>query len=778
MKKPNPKKTVAFLGEFTPGGPWALMSIVPDGSVTVRTFQDGQQGEMEEWLRSRCGKQNLYFHVNRTAKAVSRKAQKDEIAYLDWLHVDLDPRPGEDIDLERKRALKLLQKSEPPPSCIIDSGGGYQAFWRVREPVPLDGTRQASDEVERYTRQLEVDFGADHCHNVDRVMRLPFTNNIPNKRKLAKGRVEAATDLVEMNDFSYGLESFRQAPRKDAVEPTGKAPEIHIGEEIERVASLEDLGITDELQAVIVQGMDPDESHRLPSRSEWVWKAINEMIRQNVPDGKIFAILMDPDFGISSHVLEQSHPGQYAKVQIAKAHDKMSHPMLAEMNERFSVIENVGNKCRVVTELWDEVMERSRISIMSFEDLKKGWMHRLVEIKTHTGNKRVQAGTWWLSNPKRRQYQTMVFSPSRDVPGSFNLWRGFAVRPAEGDCGLFLDHVRENMCHGDEKLYSFLLMWMARAVQEPGRPGEVAVVLRGEMGTGKTFFATEFGALFGRHYVQVSDPKHLVGHFNAHLQDCVILFGDEAFYAGDIRHNAVLKSLVTSPVLTIEPKGVDVVLVPNCLHIIMASNSQWVVPAGHSERRYFVLDMGEEHMQDTGYFAAIGEQMASGGREALLHHLKSIDISGFDFRRVPQTAALQDQKHLSLNIEEQWWHSRLDDGSLLPDHDRWEVEVQKGPLQQDYRQFAHDHGYHRKVSPTTLGKFLARAIPGRSLQKFQRVAPVAEPGPNGEQILRSRRAWFYRFPSLEECRAHFDTYYGGPYDWTVEVSEPDEDLPF
>ena len=46
------------------------------------------------------------------------------------------------------------------------------------------------------------------------------------------------------------------------------------------------------------------------------------------------------------------------------------------------------------------------------------------------------------------------------------------------------------------------MSWMARAIQQPWRPGEVAVVLRGEKGTGKTFFADHLGELFGEHYVQ------------------------------------------------------------------------------------------------------------------------------------------------------------------------------------------------------------------------------------------------------------------------------------
>jgi hypothetical protein len=43
------------------------------------------------------------------------------------------------------------------------------------------------------------------------------------------------------------------------------------------------------------------------------------------------------------------------------------------------------------------------------------------------GKKTVPLADFWLSNGNRRQYQGLVFSPGRDVPGYYNLWRGFAV---------------------------------------------------------------------------------------------------------------------------------------------------------------------------------------------------------------------------------------------------------------------------------------------------------------------------------------------------------------
>jgi Mesyanzhinovviridae DNA primase len=190
----------------------------------------------------------------------------------------------------------------------------------------------------------------------------------------------------------------------------------------------------------------------------------------------------------------------------------------------------------------------------------------------------------------------------------------------------------------------YLINWMAYAVQHPDRQGEVAVVLRGKEGTGKGVAAKEFGRLLGAQFRHIVHAKHLTGHFNAHLQQCSVLFADEAFFAGDRSHESILKALITEETLLIEPKGIDPFPVRNCVHLIISSNSDWVIPAGADARRYFVLNVGDAHMQDHEYFAAIATQMDNGGREALLDFLLKRDLSNFNVRLVPQTKALAEQK--------------------------------------------------------------------------------------------------------------------------------------
>ena len=790
----NTKAALAFLQEAQPGGPWALTSIEPDRKgIQTKTFCPSQLSDMEQWIEGFNGKRNLYFHVNKVGRPISKKAEREDIEEMRYLHVDLDPRAGEDFTKERERILERLNNPPeglPVPTYIIDSGGGYQGLWLLEEPVHIGGDIAKAEEAKRYNQQLELTFGADHCHNIDRLLRLPGTINVPDSKKKAKGRVEALASLVGGTGETVGLSLFRPAPLVQASGAGGfSGGTVQVSGNVERLASVDELpqNVPDWVKVLIVQGEDPDNPGKYASRSEAVFAVCCELIRCSVDPNVIFAVLTDPDFAISSSILEKKSAAErYALRQIERAKEHAINPALREMNEKHAVIADVGGKCVVVTEAFDPVLHRPNLSRQGFDHFRNRYMHQQVQVgQDKDGNPVYKSkGAWWLAHPQRRQYENIVFAPGQEVPGSYNLWRGFSVEAQAGECPLFLSLVKDIICNGEEGLNDYVLNWMARAVQQPATNGQVAIVLRSGEGTGKGTFAKEFGKLFGSHFIQVSNSTHLVGNFNAHLRDCVVLFADEAFFAGDKKHESVLKTLITEETIPYERKGVDVEVGPNYTHVIMASNDQWVVPAGTDARRYLVLDVAEVKKQKGDYFKAIRDEMNSGGRAALLHFLLTRDISGFDVGAVPKTKGLMDQKLFTMSPEEEWWHNKLEDGRLLPEHVRWEREVQKDELFADYVIHMQRTGIMRRATPTSLRSFLMRVLPAPYPIQTQRWADVQVKGPKGTMNVR-RRPYFFEMPPLEDARDIWTDRLGGEYSWskieeTVErgSGKVKEDLPF
>ena len=125
-------------------------------------------------------------------------------------HVDADPKSGKPLAEEQERILAALREIEPPMSVIIASGGGCNALLHLASPILVN---ENIEEIEAYNRRIEDLVGGDDCHNIDRILRIPGTINLPNKKKRDAGRAPAVARLVEADWVS---------PRY-RYEPTAKA---------------------------------------------------------------------------------------------------------------------------------------------------------------------------------------------------------------------------------------------------------------------------------------------------------------------------------------------------------------------------------------------------------------------------------------------------------------------------------------------------------------------------------------------------------------------------
>ena len=373
-------------------------------------------------------------------------------------------------------------------------------------------------------------------------------------------------------------------------------------------------------------------------------------------------------------------------------------------------------KSWVCREAFDPELGREYLDRCASSQFKDFNANQFVVVPNGDDLKKVNKARAWLTHPARRSFQAISFLPGKAAPaGHYNLWRGFAVSARAGDWSLLRAHIVDVICGGDHASAEYLLDWMAFGVQHPDRPAEVAIVMQGSRGTGKGKLASMYGKLFGQHALQITQIRHLTGNFNAHLRSCVFLFADEALWAGDKAAESVLKGLITERTLQIEGKGANNVTAPNRLHIMMASNNDWVVPAGPGERRFFVLRVGDQHAQDHAYFAAIDKQMLElGGLSAMMYELMRRDLTKVDIRKMPRTAGLDEQVLLSLEPAPLWWIDHL--GKTYAPAD-WKFQS-RSSLRFGYSAAlgANSHG---KSAETRFGMFLKSVLPGGALKKVQ-----------------------------------------------------------
>ena len=692
----NPRydESVEFLTHLYPEGPWVLTALQvdpPEGKrkeAPTETFYPGD--DVAAWLRKyEGGTHNIYFSVNKPKMPCTKKASRLEIEEMCFLHVDVDPRtPAPDADKaqhnrdERERILALLTdklpEGVPKPSAVTYSGGGYWGFWRLTEPFPIRESADRYEEAKLYNLQLEVLFGADSCHNVDRIARLPGTINYPDEKKRAKGRTAALAEVIYTADDAHPFSNFTKAPQVQAPRINTKPATIDLAS-VKRIESLDELPPTvpQQTKVMISLGYDPDDltagSYDTQGRSGPLFHVCCELVRQGVPDETIYSLITDPGWDISQSVVDGSNrnPDEYARRQIGRAKEYAVDPELAELNAKHTIA-LLGGAVRVLNTSIEQVPATGILAPKTTPTTPSGmelfYANRTKTIGTGDKAKAVPLWQWWTRHPLSARASGVVFAPEREVEsGVFNLWHGFAVPPAPGDCQPFLDFVHRRMANGRDDVYEYILNWLALTVQRPWEPVGTALVLYSRMtGTGKNAFVDlSLGLILGHSFLYVTAEQHLFGQFSGHLATTVGLHLGEAATASSEKAEGLMKALVTDRTRMSERKGIDGVPVANCLHVLMSSNQDWILRVAPEDRRYCIVDVCEERMPKEEY-VGLRKHMLSGGAAALHAFLAARDITRFDVVRDRPAGGVAELRQKAHSVEglDAAWFEILQSGEL------------------------------------------------------------------------------------------------------------------
>lgn len=306
----NSDEAVEFLERMFADQRCHLVSIPLKGRLEASTFLANETDEMRAWIDAQQGETNLYFHVNGLCPGVrNKKATKEDVSAALFIHVDID-----DPDAE-ERLLDFV----PSPTATIFSGGGYHGYWKLKEPTD-DLVR-----VEAINMAVAKALGGDNCHNIDRIMRLPGTVNIPNAKKKANGRKPMLASVVKAEwSLTYSLDDF---PQGEGPEPAGPKGTITQDQRIIPVG-LDVLppAVPSLTRTLIELGDDPERPRDKPgarfrSRSEAVFRVSCDLARAGCPVEIIAGVLINPAFGISHSVREKKKPIHYA---LRQAHSAMA----------------------------------------------------------------------------------------------------------------------------------------------------------------------------------------------------------------------------------------------------------------------------------------------------------------------------------------------------------------------------------------------------------------------------------------------------------------------
>lgn len=347
---------------------------------------------------------------------------------------------------------------------------------------------------------------------------------------------------------------------------------------------------------------------------------------------------------------------------------------LAKMNKRHAYIESYGGKPVILSYTYSNVYNKEIIEFRTPESIEKYYNNSVIELDK---GKLITLGKWWLGHTNRRQYNSIIFDPSKpkeykynEDGVAYNLWEGFNYKPKKGIWKQTRKHIWKILANKDKIKFRYILQWFAWCVQNPSERAQVAIVLKGKEGAGKGFIFSQFVEIFGRHGMHIASRNHLTGKFSGHLSLVVFLFADEAYYPGDKEVEGALKQLITENKVTREAKNKDAVLDKNMLHIGMATNNDWVIPASGDSRRYFINEVDNMYAKNQTsdynrkiYFDKLWSEMKNGGKEAMLFDLLNLKLNNWNpWEYVPETNELNKQSIMSLSRTHKAILSMLEEG--------------------------------------------------------------------------------------------------------------------
>src|SRR6185437_388605 len=169
-----------------------------------------EKSRLFDWLLEQHEeRRNVYFLANQRMEMTGDRGRptrtKEDILFALAMYVDIDARADQPFLGEISRLTALHSQSSftyPPPSAVIDSGGGVQLLWKLTSPYDLlDGAQEVPDpsnprekikvypnreSYEARNKVIEAVLDGDHCHSVEHVFRLPGTVNFCTPKKFAR----------------------------------------------------------------------------------------------------------------------------------------------------------------------------------------------------------------------------------------------------------------------------------------------------------------------------------------------------------------------------------------------------------------------------------------------------------------------------------------------------------------------------------------------------------------------------------------------------------------
>ena len=237
----------------------------------------------------------------------------------------------------------------------------------------------------------------------------------------------------------------------------------------------------------------------------------------------------------------------------------------------------------------------------------------------------------------RNAYKPSAFKQLTSIPNRPKEWQLYLDRlmPRNETCALLDGNTVPQQ--------DYFEAYLAQRLQEPSKPPLIAILLRGEHGTGKNFWIDNIMKhLLGDSNCVSVGLNDLTGRNTKDLYQTLLVHVEEM---NDTRHKAgdKMKKLITEETARTEAKFMNATVETKYFGIIASSNVFDPIRIESNDRRWFVPAYSK-HLESTKetkvFFRGFANWLEkSDGLQMIFDYLHSLDIRGYDFRSPPNTSA-------------------------------------------------------------------------------------------------------------------------------------------
>mgnify|MGYP003674775944 CR=1 FL=1 len=266
----------------------------------------------------------------------------------------------------------------------------------------------------------------------------------------------------------------------------------------------------------------------------------------------------------------------------------------------------------------------------------------------------------WLNDENKRVYEGIDFRPyykkenDKTKDYIYNLFDGFISKEIEDykSPDWFINFINQNISDGNEEVTQYLINYISHIIKHPDENPEIAIVIRGETGTGKDTLIEIIESLFGKlkdmvhRTADMSEifPRSDGGSFNSALKNKIVIQLNEADGFDAVKVKETIKDQVTRKYNFIKEKYMKDTKQINYCRIFFVSNQNSPVAIEYNDRRFMMVKTSTINKGNSVYWDNLYKNHIYNQDELnnLFSWLGNRDITNFNPSERPLTKVYQD----------------------------------------------------------------------------------------------------------------------------------------